>query len=66
MSLVIHRDKTFEHAGRSYSLLYNGPGWGYEILDESGRPVADGLHTLHDVREHVAKGLLPAYNARQA
>lgn len=31
-------------------ILYLGPGWGYELLDDDGRTIDDGFIYLDDVR----------------
>ena len=43
--------------GERYWLLDNGPGWGWEILDDSGNavPAGDGLLSLDDVRRWATR-----------
>lgn len=56
---VIHRDGTFEWRGRTYSVIYNGPSYGYEIVTwPELRPVADNLFTLAEVRDYVVEFLI--------
>ncbi len=60
--VVIHRKQRsplgspmrwlIDPVGERYWLLDNGPGWGWEILDDSGNavPDSDGLLSLDEVR----------------
>lgn len=72
-SVVIHRAAPgplgmarwfVDPTGERYWLMYTGPGWGWELYDDSGnRPRGgDGLMTLEDVRRWAASwnGLHPA------
>lgn len=40
-----------------YWLLDNGPGWGWEVVDDKGRQVADGFLTLDEVRQWATSSI---------
>lgn len=56
-TVTLGRDRTFQLAGRAYSITDEGPGgpnaYGYEILDESTGQSEDGYFTMADVQKHV-------------
>ena len=65
--VVIHRAKPgplgtpcrwfIDPDGERFWLLDNGPGWGWEVLDDSGNavPDGDGLLSLDDVRKWATR-----------
>lgn len=43
--------------GRDFGLLYEGPGWGYQLIDTiTNGSAGDGMFTLDDVRAAVEAG----------
>ena len=56
--IVIHRDYSFEFNGERFTVLYGGPGWGYEVSADnefaSGTDIETHL-TLRELREELQR-----------
>lgn len=55
--VVIHRDRTFEYDGQTWTILGGGPGWGYELWCEESGVSVDSFFTFAEIREYVNESL---------